>query len=105
MPDGRDLAAEVDRLRAAGVSFRNDIVKGPAARRFCSMTLPAIRLSYSNRRRAESENCLAGDGPLRANDVLLFQREHDRSFDNHVDKPTHDRAANQARQNRNYFGR
>ena len=44
MPDGRrpgpggwnrihlvveDLAAEVDRLRAAGVSFRNDIVTGP----------------------------------------------------------------------------
>jgi catechol 2,3-dioxygenase-like lactoylglutathione lyase family enzyme len=44
MPDGRrpqpggwnrihlivdDLAAEVDRLRAAGLSFRNDIVKGP----------------------------------------------------------------------------
>jgi|SRR5438445_10409984 len=44
MPDGRrpvpggwtriqlvvtDLAAEVDRLRAAGVRFRNDIVKGP----------------------------------------------------------------------------
>ena len=44
MPDGRrpvpggwsriqlvvsDLAAEVDRLRAAGVQFRNDIVKGP----------------------------------------------------------------------------
>jgi catechol 2,3-dioxygenase-like lactoylglutathione lyase family enzyme len=44
MPDGRrptpggwnrihfvvdDLAAEVERLRAAGVSFRNDVVKGP----------------------------------------------------------------------------
>jgi catechol 2,3-dioxygenase-like lactoylglutathione lyase family enzyme len=44
MPDGRkpepggwariqllvpDLAAEVDRLRAAGLQFRNDIVKGP----------------------------------------------------------------------------
>jgi catechol 2,3-dioxygenase-like lactoylglutathione lyase family enzyme len=44
MPDGRqpepggwnrihlivdDLAAEVERLRAEGVSFRNDIVKGP----------------------------------------------------------------------------
>jgi catechol 2,3-dioxygenase-like lactoylglutathione lyase family enzyme len=44
MPDGRvpgpggwnrihlivdDIAAEVDRLRAAGVSFRNDIVRGP----------------------------------------------------------------------------
>jgi catechol 2,3-dioxygenase-like lactoylglutathione lyase family enzyme len=44
MPDGRkpgpggwnrihfvvdDLAVEVERLRAAGVSFRNDIVKGP----------------------------------------------------------------------------
>src|SRR6266540_318241 len=44
MPDGRqpapggwnrihfvvdDLAAEVDRLRAAGLRFRNDIVKGP----------------------------------------------------------------------------
>lgn len=44
MPDGRqpspggwnrlhfvvdDLAAEVERLRAAGVSFRNDIIKGP----------------------------------------------------------------------------
>jgi catechol 2,3-dioxygenase-like lactoylglutathione lyase family enzyme len=44
MPDGRtpgpggwnrihlivdDIAAEVDRLRAAGLSFRNDIVKGP----------------------------------------------------------------------------
>jgi catechol 2,3-dioxygenase-like lactoylglutathione lyase family enzyme len=44
MPDGRqpqpggwnrihlivdDLAAEVERLRAAGLSFRNDIVKGP----------------------------------------------------------------------------
>ena len=44
MPDGRkpgpggwnrihlivdDIAAEVDRLRAAGVSFRNDIVSGP----------------------------------------------------------------------------
>ena len=24
-----DIAAEVDRLRAAGVLFRNDIVKGP----------------------------------------------------------------------------
>ena len=44
MPDGRqpgpggwnrihfvveDIAAEVDRLRAAGVRFRNDIVRGP----------------------------------------------------------------------------
>ena len=25
----KDIAAEVDRLRAAGVPFRNDIVKGP----------------------------------------------------------------------------
>jgi catechol 2,3-dioxygenase-like lactoylglutathione lyase family enzyme len=47
MPDGRqpgpggwnrihlivdDIAAEVDRLRAAGLSFRNDIVTGPGGR-------------------------------------------------------------------------
>jgi catechol 2,3-dioxygenase-like lactoylglutathione lyase family enzyme len=47
MPDGRtpepggwnrlhfvvdDIAAEVDRLRAAGVSFRNDIISGPGGR-------------------------------------------------------------------------
>lgn len=47
MPDGRtpepggwnrihliveDITAEVDRLRAAGVSFRNDIVSGPGGR-------------------------------------------------------------------------
>ena len=47
MPDGRrpepggwnrihfvvdDIGAEVDRLRAAGVSFRNDIVSGPGGR-------------------------------------------------------------------------
>jgi catechol 2,3-dioxygenase-like lactoylglutathione lyase family enzyme len=47
MPDGRrpepggwnrihfvvdDIAAEVERLRAAGVSFRNDIVSGPGGR-------------------------------------------------------------------------
>jgi catechol 2,3-dioxygenase-like lactoylglutathione lyase family enzyme len=27
-----DIAAEVDRLRAAGLTFRNDIVKGPGGR-------------------------------------------------------------------------
>ncbi len=47
MPDGRkpgpggwnrihlivdDIAAEVERLRSAGVSFRNDIVTGPGGR-------------------------------------------------------------------------
>ena len=47
MPDGRkpepggwnrihlivdDIAAEVDRLRAAGVSFRNDIISGPGGK-------------------------------------------------------------------------
>ena len=32
MPDGRDLDAEVARLRAAGVRFRNDVVTGPGGR-------------------------------------------------------------------------
>jgi catechol 2,3-dioxygenase-like lactoylglutathione lyase family enzyme len=30
-----DLPAEVARLRAAGVQFRNDIVKGPGGRKSC----------------------------------------------------------------------
>ena len=49
MPDGRrpeaggwnrihlvveDIDAEVDRLRAAGVSFRNDVIEGPGGKQF-----------------------------------------------------------------------
>ena len=64
MPDGRkpgpggwnrihliveDLEAEVERLRREGVSFRNDIVTGPEARRFCSRTRPPTRSSSSSR--------------------------------------------------------
>jgi hypothetical protein len=44
-----DLASEMDRLRSAGVSFRNDIVVGPAAHRSCSTTPPAIRSSSFSR--------------------------------------------------------
>ena len=66
MPDGRtpgpggwnrihlivdDIAAEVERLRAAGLTFRNDIVTGPAVSRSCSRTRPATRSSSSNRPR------------------------------------------------------
>ena len=53
MPDGRvpepggwnrihfiveDIAAEVERLRAAGVKFRNDIISGPGGQQTCSRT-------------------------------------------------------------------
>ena len=63
MPDGRqpepggwnrihllvdDLAAEVERLRAAGLSFRNDIVKGPGGSQILSTTRRAIRSSSSS---------------------------------------------------------
>ena len=44
-----DLAAEVDRLRGAGIHFRNDIVTGPGGRRLSSMTQLAIQLSCFNR--------------------------------------------------------
>ena len=43
-----DIATEVARLRDAGVSFRNDIVTGPAAARSCSKTPRATSSSSSN---------------------------------------------------------
>ncbi len=64
MPDGRqpeaggwnrihllvdDIAAEVERLRARGVRFRNEVIKGRAARRSCSKTRPETRSSSSSR--------------------------------------------------------
>jgi len=63
MPDGRrpgpggwnrielvveDIAAEVERLRAAGLKFRNDIVTGPEARKSCWRTPPAMSSSSSS---------------------------------------------------------
>ena len=63
MPDGRtpqpggwnrihliveDLAGEVERLRAAGLSFRNDIISARAASRSCSTIPRATRSSSSN---------------------------------------------------------
>jgi catechol 2,3-dioxygenase-like lactoylglutathione lyase family enzyme len=44
-----DLEAEVARLRAAGLSFRNDTSPDPAASRFCSTTRPATRSSSFSR--------------------------------------------------------
>lgn len=43
-----DIASEVERLRAAGVRFRNDIISGPGASRSCSTTPPATRSSCSS---------------------------------------------------------
>ena len=37
-----NLPAAVERLKAAGCSFRNEIVGGPAASKYCSMILPAM---------------------------------------------------------------
>jgi catechol 2,3-dioxygenase-like lactoylglutathione lyase family enzyme len=72
MPDGRrpgpggwnrihliveDLAAEVERLRAAGLTFRNDRTtssRAPADRRSCSTIPPATRSSCSSRARERS---------------------------------------------------
>src|SRR2546427_5552691 len=47
-----DIEAEVARLRAAGVRFRNDIISGPAASRSCSTIPRAIQSSSFNRRAA-----------------------------------------------------
>ena len=66
MPDGRQpepggwnrlvltvdaLEPEVERLKQAGVSFRNEIVTGPGGSRSCSTTAPGIRSSSSSLRR------------------------------------------------------
>ncbi len=63
MPDGRtpkpggwnrihliveDLAGEIERPQAAGLTFRNDIVSGRAASRSCSTIPPATRSSSSS---------------------------------------------------------
>jgi len=42
----RDLAAEVERLRAAGVTFRNDIFTAPGGSQILVDTRRAIRLNY-----------------------------------------------------------
>ena len=40
-----DIAADVERLRAAGATFRNDIVSGPGGQRILLETPPATRSS------------------------------------------------------------
>jgi hypothetical protein len=45
-----DIAAEVERLRSAGLRFRNEVISGPGARRPCSMTPRAILWSSSSLR-------------------------------------------------------
>jgi catechol 2,3-dioxygenase-like lactoylglutathione lyase family enzyme len=81
MPDGRqpepggwnrihliveDLPAEVERLRAAGLTFRNDIVKGPGACRSWSTTRLATRSSCSNRVAPGRSGSTASGGLLAA---------------------------------------
>ena len=44
-----DIEAEVERLRAEGVGFRSDVIKGPGGRQSCSTTLPGTRSSSSSR--------------------------------------------------------
>ncbi|GAA3338686.1 hypothetical protein GCM10020358_19630 [Amorphoplanes nipponensis] len=43
-----DLDTEIDRLRAAGLAFRSELVPGPAAARSRSPTPPAISSNCSN---------------------------------------------------------
>lgn len=45
-----DIAAEVERLRAAGIGFRNDIVTGPGGRQILLEDPPATRSSSSRPR-------------------------------------------------------
>src|SRR5882757_5365478 len=48
-----DIAAEVARLRQAGVQFRNDVVSGPGGSQVLLKILRAISLSCFNRRGAD----------------------------------------------------